>query len=75
MPSNFRDFIPEGEDNGAITATGYQDFVPEVETVTTVTATEIHIKQQAVGKELVCPDCGFEAKARIGLAGHMRKHK
>jgi hypothetical protein len=33
MPDNdtFRDWIPEGEDTGAITKDGFQDFVPDPE--------------------------------------------
>jgi len=38
--AEFRDFIPEGDNVGAITKNGYADFVPEPE-ATSVVKTEV----------------------------------
>lgn len=44
----FRDFIPEGEDTGALTGNGYQDFVPSPEPVAEQPVEEAPVQPEPV---------------------------
>lgn len=57
--STFRDWIPEGEDTGAIGVNGFQDFVPAPQPKLQAVEEQI---QQEIAEETVVEDTGAGGK-------------
>jgi len=64
MPTPFRDFIPEGENAGAL-GSGFRDFVPTPEPK----------KEAPTEGQLHCEQCDFTTTAKIALVSHKKTHK
>jgi len=74
MADGFKDFIPEGEDQGAFRGgNGYQDFVPDPVAVEVKKVEPIEVIKPSTSYK--CDECEFTTNFPVALAGHKRSHK
>lgn len=74
MADSYRDFVPAGEDAGAL-GNKFTDFVPEHKPQPVKVPEEtVEVKPEAV-VVLKCDKCDFVAKSEFGLKAHARKHE
>lgn len=71
MVDTYRDFIPAGEDTGAL-GNKFQDFVPPFKPGVKEIKEEVKIEKTEEG--LKCDSCPFVAKSSFGLQAHKKKH-
>lgn len=76
MPDGFRDYIPDGEDLGALTGgNGYTDFVPEATVEKVEKVEKVEVVKENKADVFSCPNCDYTTIYKVALAGHSRKHK
>ena len=66
MVDTYRDFIPAGEDTGAL-GNKFQDFVPPIKP-------ELKKEVKVEEAKFKCESCEFVAKSSFGLQAHKKKH-
>jgi hypothetical protein len=75
MADGFKDYIPEGEDQGAFAGgNGYQDFVPDQVATEIPSVDEINVVETPK-ESFKCDQCDFTTTVKLALAGHKRSHK
>jgi len=73
MADAFRDFIPEGQDPGAL-GKGFTDFVAAKEPVKTVEEV-VTLDVVETNETFTCEQCGFTTESKSGFSSHVRSHK